>query len=49
MAYNCPKPKKESTGDSSNRYVSAKMISSDGSPPSPEILDDPLRYLLSDE
>ena len=47
MAYNCPKPKKESAGKS-NQKVSTKMVSSTESELSQEILDDPLRYLLSD-
>ena len=47
MAYNCPKPKKESSGKS-NQKVSAKMVSSTESELSQEILDDPLHYLLSD-
>lgn len=48
IAYNCPKPKKESTGRSSNRPVSTKMVSSARTEISQEILDDPLRYLMSD-
>ena len=48
MAYNCPKPKKESAGRSSHKPVSTKMVSSTETKISEEILDDPLQYLLSD-
>ena len=48
MAYNCPKPKKESTGRSNHKPVSTKMVSSTEVEVSKEILDDPLQYLLSD-
>ena len=48
MAHNCPKPKRESTGRSSNRPASTKMVTSAGTEISQEILDDPLRYLMSD-
>ena len=48
MAFNCPKPKKESTGRSNHRPVSTKMVSSTEIEISKEILDDPLQYLLSD-
>ena len=48
MVYNCPRPKKESTGRSSHKQVSTKMVSSAETGISPEILDDPLQYLLSD-
>ena len=45
MAYNCPKPKKESTGRSNHKPVSTKMVSSTEIEISKEILDDPLQYL----
>ena len=43
MAYNCPKPKKESAGRSSHKPVSTKMASSTETKISEEILDDPLQ------
>ena len=48
MVYNCPKPKKESTGRSNYKPVSTKMVSSIEIEISKEILDNPLQYLLSD-
>ena len=49
MAYNCPKPRRESTGRSNHKPASTKMVSSaETTTLSPEILDDPLQYLLSD-
>ena len=47
MAYNCPKPKKESTGRSNHKPVSTKMVSSTEIEILKEILDNPLQYLLS--
>lgn len=47
MAYNCPKPKKESMGKLDHKS-SAKMVSSVETRIPQEVLDDPLQYLLSD-
>ena len=47
MAYNCPKPKKESMGKPDHKS-SAKMVSSAETRIPQEVLDDPLQYLLSD-